>query len=162
MKIFLDVDGVFADFDNKLDEVMKAAGKKFTRHSNEIWPELEKIPHLFDTLELLPDSLMLIEVLEKAGHDLEFLTALPIPTGNLATAKFDKGNWLRRMVSKTIPVNTVIGGANKGWWAMDYPGSILIDDYPRNIKVWEKCSGIGILHMSVGSTIAKLQQMDLI
>lgn len=150
MKIYLDVDGVFADFDKKLAEI--APG--LPRMSNEIWGPISKIPNFFDTLELMEDSLELIDILK--DYDLEFLTALPRPTGYLHSADTDKRNWLRRNVSETIPINTVVGGVNKVQWLRANPGSILIDDYDRNIKLWEEYGGIGILFTSVPATIDKL------
>ena len=36
-------------------------------------------------------------------------------------------------------------------------GDILIDDYPSNIRAWEKAGGIGILHTDAQSTIQQLQ-----
>jgi hypothetical protein len=150
VKVYLDVDGVFADFDKKIAEI--APGH--LRMSNEIWEPISKVPNFFATLELMHESLELINILK--DYDLEFLTALPRPTGLLYTADSDKRHWLREHVSKTIPINTVEGGVNKVRWLKEHPGSILIDDYQRNIDLWEEHGGIGILFTTVPATIDKL------
>lgn len=156
MKVFLDVDGVFADFDTALEKLIGG----FERHSNDFWKKLATVDNFFYTLEVLPDSLKLID--ELANHDLEFLTALPIPTGKLSTADFDKRRWLRRHVSDSIKINTVIGGKNKVKYLVDHPGAVLIDDYPRNIDLWKEHGGIGILHNNVHDTLTECKERGLI
>lgn len=156
MKIFLDVDGVFADFDKKLNEV---CGEDIPRFSDEIWGPLSQVDNLFYTLEVLPNSLKIIEAVK--GHDVEFLTALPHLTGKLSTADADKRKWLREHISSTIPINTCIGGKNKPKWLKANPGALLIDDYGRNIRMWEAAGGLTIKHESVDSTLAQLIAMGV-
>ena len=54
---------------------------------------------------------------------------------------------------------------SKRYFAKDHDGSyfgkpnVLIDDYPENIQEWKKSGGIGILHTSAASTIAKLKEL---
>ena len=97
--IFLDLDGVFADFD-------KARLSLTDKRGNEIWPIIDKILEFFRNLEVLPDSLKLVTMLQH--HRLEFLTALPEPTGYLDTAREDKIWWVSNHISRKIKVNTSI------------------------------------------------------
>jgi hypothetical protein len=161
MKIFLDVDGVFADFNKRLSEILTIGDN---RHSTKIWSPISREYRFFWHLELIPDSLRLIHVLEKAGHDLEFLTALPLPSGGLVTADEDKREWLNYHVSKTIPVNTIIGGKNKPLWLKKHPGAVLIDDTHRNIELWNAAGGVGILHEqgNVDGTLSYLTALRII
>lgn len=157
MKVFLDLDGVFADFDQKVDEL---TGNKYReRHSNDIWKVLDKIPNLFSQLRLIEGSLQIITMLQH--HDLEFLTALPEPTGFLVTAATDKHGWIYNNISRRIRVNTCLGGKNKWKYLEYYPGAVLIDDYDRNINLWNEHGGLGILHTDVPSTIEKLIKLGL-
>lgn len=156
MKVYLDVDGVFADFDKKVAEI--APG--YTRMSNEIWGPISRVPDFFLELELMVESLDLIRILD--GYELEFLTALPQPTGFLYSADADKRAWLKRHVSAAIPINTVVGGVNKVRWLKDNPGSVLIDDYDRNIKLWEEHGGIGILFTNMKETVQRLKDRNIL
>jgi hypothetical protein len=156
MKIYLDVDGVFANFDKKVAEI--APG--YTRMSNEIWGPISQVPDFFLELELMKESLDLIPLLNE--YELEFLTALPKPTGFLYSADADKRAWLKRHVSAAIPVNTIIGGVNKVLWLKDNPGSVLIDDYQRNIDLWEQHGGIGILFTNMQQTVFRLEKRGII
>jgi hypothetical protein len=157
-KIFLDLDGVFANFDGKVTEL---TGNKYReRDSNDIWNVLDKIPNLFSQLELIPGSLKIITMLQH--HNLEFLTALPMPTGELKTADADKREWIAKNISRTIPVNTIVGGKNKWKFLIENPSAVLIDDYARNIQLWNASSGVGVLHTDVESTLAKLDKLNLL
>lgn len=159
MKIYLDLDGVFANFDKKVMEIM---GGKWDRKSNHIWGPLSREHRVFWHLELIPDALRLISMLRH--HDLEFLTALPMPTGALATAKDDKEAWIRKHISRTIPINTIEGGKNKVRWLERTPGAVLIDDFERNINLWNAAGGIGVLHEThnTDKTLEKLEELKLI
>ena len=41
------------------------------------------------------------------------------------------------------------------------PTSILIDDYPKNIKEWENKGGIGIVHKSAEQTLRALEKLGV-
>lgn len=157
-KVMLDCDGVFADFDEYID----------TYHPHirglsdaEFWEYLSEVPNLFSKLKLMDRSRELVYALVDNGHDVEFLTAIPHPTKYLCTAGNDKRAWIRKYVSMLIPVSTVSGGKNKAQWLHVYPGAVLIDDYQRNITMWNEAGGIGILHTSVDSTLDKLKELGL-
>jgi 5'-nucleotidase len=158
MKCYLDVDGVFADFDHYIQNVL---GIKEERWSDAIWKPIGEVPNFFGQLPLMEDSLELIVRLDPL-FDLEFLTALPQPTGFLNTADADKRKWLAKNVSSTIKVNTIVGGKNKVKFLVDNPGAILIDDYQRNIDLWEEAGGIGILFTSVPATWDKMMKRGLL
>jgi hypothetical protein len=54
---------------------------------------------------------------------------------------------------------------SKKYFAKDHDGShfgrpnVLVDDYPENIKEWEQAGGIGILHTSASTSIARLKEL---
>lgn len=158
-KIFLDLDGVFADFDKRVSEII---GHGWDRKSNEIWGPLSKQYRLFWHLDLIPDALRIITFLK--DHDLEFLTALPEPTGGFVASREDKIAWVRHHISRTIKVNTVVGGKNKPQFLAQFPGAVLIDDYDRNIKLWNEAGGVGVLHETYNTdgTIGKLEALGFI
>lgn len=157
MKIFLDLDGVFADWTGKV----KSLHPNFTDfNDDELWGNLEKHRHLFRYLQVLPGSLKIVTMLQH--HDLEFLTALPLPTGNLAAAEQDKRDWVAEHISRKIKVNTVIGGKNKYKWLVNNPGAVLIDDYGRNCVSWTEHGGIAIQHKSPAETLRECDRLGLL
>lgn len=155
-RIALDLDGVFADFAKKAHELH---GKDYHQLSNNVfWSKFTQVPHLFRDLDLIPNSKKLLDyAITIPKHEVFVLTALPLPTGELHTAKQDKHEWVHTHLGK-IPVFTVRGGVNKRDW-VKAPGDILIDDTKRNIDAWEAVGGVGILHTDVDDTISKLKKL---
>ncbi len=155
LTIALDLDGVFADF-------FPFAAARFGRDyrsadPEKFWAWASSVPNLFSHLEPIGESLPLWEALRDSGHDLYVLTAIPRPTGLLATAPDDKRAWVARYLSPDLRVETVLGGANKGLWAQ--PGHILIDDTERNVMAWQDNGGIGIWHANPAQTIEALREL---
>lgn len=155
-KIYFDLDGVLANFEKMA--ALTLFDYHWNKHDDTHWAIWDKIPHLFKTLEPLPEGIRFYhEVVKRVGaSNVEILTAVPDPTGLLVTSATDKTEWVREHVDKKVVVNTVHGGNNKILWLRDNPGSILIDDYERNIKLWNEHGGIGIQYVDAASTKAKL------
>ena len=103
MKIYLDLDGVFAHFDKKVTEVM---GGNWDSHSNKIWGPVSRVDRLFRHLELIPEALRIITMLNH--NDLDFLTALQFQTVDLGSAKDERLDGFHHHISKTIQVNTMV------------------------------------------------------
>lgn len=132
-RVFLDLDGVLADFFLRARELL---GCDYHALPPGIaWKALSEIPHLYATLAVLPDAHRLYGTLAHLGSQLSILTATPLPTGRLVTAAADKRLWVAKNISASLQVHTVSGGENKHLFAA--PGDILIDDSERNIRAWE-------------------------
>lgn len=150
--ICLDSDGVFSDFLGFLKEHGLSRGDK------NMWGELSKIPNAFYRMKVLPDALKLYAAIKHHRHYV--LTAMPRPTGYLATSKEDKIKWWANNVSPDVDVVVVSSGKEKAAHAAS--NKILIDDLPRNIRMWEDAMGIGILHKSVPETLEALRGLGLL
>lgn len=155
-RIYVDLDGVLADFYRFVRMTLGASYQSMPPATS--WGHLDKVDHLFLHLDVLPDALELWRGLETYG-ERAILSAAPLPTGKLATAREDKTKWVRQHVCQTSTVLIADKGELKAAWA--YPGDILIDDQARNINAWTKAGGIGILHTSAQDTLATLQRLNL-
>lgn len=160
--IFLDLDGLFANFEKRVVQVTK--DHYWRRDGNAIWKPIQQVPNFFRSLEVMKGSLeILAAILDNYPIEkVQVLTALPRPTGLLHTAAEDKEWWVKQYMLPGLKVNTVEGGVNKGKWARDNPGALLIDDYNRNIEVWHECGGVGLQHTDVDSTLEKLKVLGVI
>ncbi len=159
MKIYLDLDGVFADLDRFITDIV---GQRIINQS-EFWEILAAEWRPFYRLKLIPDALRIITMLQH--HDLEFLTALPESRPGqygLATVAADKIQWVEENISRKIPVNTVVGGRNKPRWLEKNSGAVLIDDMPRNIVLWQDAGGIGVHHKTTDRTLMQLDRLGLL
>lgn len=161
VNVFLDMDGVMVNLDQKIREVFGTNYEKIS-DKNYLWSVLGDIDHLFLHLEPMPYYKTLfsyLQSLERIGTiHLEILTSLPYSTDKLVTAREDKIAWVRKYLDPDIPVNTVVGGHLKAKY-IEHDSDILIDDMPRNIDVWNKAGGTGILYLNNADTIARLSNI---
>ena len=165
-KIYLDMDGVLADFDRGVWDYcrLKAQpmnGKRSASLDDLMWEEIRKVDHFYDRLELMPGAKEMFDLIYgKYGEKCEILTGIPKPKRGIADAGPDKVRWVRRILSDKIQVNVVqreekllfCGGAN----------CILIDDREKSIRKWKEQDGTGILHISAEDTLEKLKEMGLL
>jgi 5'(3')-deoxyribonucleotidase len=152
--IFLDMDGVVADFDGYAEPIVgyKSPGGK--RYNDEDWDKISADPRLYSKLPMLPDADRLVkEVCDLAKQhkmDVKFLSAIP-RYNNVPWVFWDKIKWIEKHWPK-IPVWFGPYSADK---QMHYqPGDILIDDRDSNIEEWRSRGGKAILHE--GDVIATL------
>lgn len=153
-KIYLDMDGVIADFDKRYKELYKIAPKDadtyktFDKFFTTFIAERQ-----FAKLDLMPDAMELI------NH----LRSLPIPTEILSSTSSErrdaeireqKVEWLHKH-NLTFPINLVPGKRLKRNFSN--PSSILIDDTAQNIDQWRAEGGVGILHTDTITTIGILK-----
>lgn len=153
-KIYLDMDGVIADFDKRYKERYK------------IYPSEAETYKMFDgffakfiadrefaTLDLMPDAMQLINYLKSLSIPTEILSSTSSERRDMEIRK-QKLEWLENH-NITFPVNLVPGKRYK----KDYsnPNSILIDDTIPNIDQWRREGGIGILHTDTQTTIGILK-----
>jgi 5'(3')-deoxyribonucleotidase len=154
--IYLDLDGVFADFKTRFREIIKF---EYETNPDQAWGVLDKQDHLFRNLPVLPGSKQMFDAIAQRawrGYEIKFLTALPRLTGKLKTAAQDKHDWVREHLSPTAEVICTDGWRGKRAYAK--PDAILIDDMQRNIDDWRDGGGIGIRHTSVEDTLIQLSE----
>lgn len=149
-KIYLDMDGVIADFNKRYKERYKMEpreaekSKEFDKFFDQFIADRE-----FATLNLMPDAMLLIN----------FLRSLKVPTEILSSTASEKRDgairpqkleWLKTNQIEFHPI-LVPGKRHK----KDYSNanSVLIDDTSVNIDQWRREGGIGILHSDALTTI---------
>jgi len=151
MIIYLDLDGVFADFKKRFKEIVHF---DYETDPAGAWKRLDQVDHLFLTLEPFPGALQFFNKIAETGVPRKMLTACPRRTGKLVTAAEDKAEWVARYLSPRIEVICTDGWTGKAAYAR--PDAILIDDMQRNIDAWQAAGGIGIRHTSEENTLMQL------
>ena len=149
-KIYLDMDGVIADFNKRYKEQYKMepreaeTNKEFDKFFDKFIADGE-----FATLDLMPDAM----------HLINYLRSLNVPTDILSSTASEKRDaairpqkleWLKKHNIEFHPI-LVPGKRHK----KDYSNanSVLIDDTQVNIDQWRREGGIGILHTDALTTI---------
>jgi 8-oxo-dGTP pyrophosphatase MutT (NUDIX family)/5'(3')-deoxyribonucleotidase len=148
-KIFLDMDGVIADFDKGVaDTFGESADTVISSLGNmNFWKQVNDLDHFWLHLEPMPDSKQLWDYVKKYE-----VTLLTTPVNFVKTCKQDKKDWAKKYLGDI----DVIFSASKEKYSE--PQAILIDDREDNIKKFQEAGGIGILHTSAKNTIEQLEK----
>lgn len=152
--IYLDMDGVIADFDKKYIELHGITPREAEKH--------KKFDHLF-TEFIQKKGFQTLDLMPGAIDGLTFLRKhLTVPTQILSStaneARYDeiskqKKIWLETH-GITFTPNFVPGKRHKYKFAA--PDHIIIDDTESVIDQWKEAGGIGILHKDWPTTLAIL------
>ena len=153
-RIYLDCDGVLADFDRGATEVLGMPPRKFEQRHGlpAFWARLASTPDFFANLELMPDAMALYEAVRH--HDPVILTGLP----RGAWAEPQKRRWAARHFPG-VPVITTSAALKREHC---HPGDALVDDTVKFRHLWEKEGGVFIHHASAAASIAELRRHGLI
>lgn len=152
-RLYLDMDGVLADFDRAYEERFGVHPKQ---HDDKImWGNIDGCE---DFWQAIPPCAGAIAFFVDVAHlNPTILTACP--KTNYAPAARHKRAWIRRYIGEHVTVLPVMGGSNKPLF-MHAPGDILIDDFRRNTEAWEAAGGVAILHRNWFDTRTALAGID--
>lgn len=152
--VFLDCDGVLADFDRGATAVFGMPPAEFEKRFGigRFWAKLTKTPDFFDTLELMPDAMELFEAVRHLKPVI--LTGLP------------RGKWAepqkRRWAERHFPGVEVITTSAALKREHCSPGDALVDDRDKYRHLWEAAGGVFIHHRNAASSIAELRERGFI
>lgn len=162
MTIYVDLDGVLADYDKAANAALRTDNHykfEFIWGAEAYWKRLHAQGNFFASLERMPDARMLWAALCRIdlASSPVILTALP-KTGAESVDK-QKRQWVKDQIQHDAPVITC-----KTVEKPDYckPGDILIDDRAVNRAAWMHKGGTYIIHTDVERTIGTLKALGII
>jgi hypothetical protein len=158
--IYLDMDGVLADFDTKAAELVGPKYKSEIQKPE--WGAVGEIPELYSMLPLMPYAIELYEACCEVAGDRDLvrvLTALPKRASHkFPDAARHKIEWARKNIHPSLRVYFGPLAADKQHHVSSL-NDVLIDDMKKNITQWTAAGGIGILHTSYRDTILQLAEV---
>lgn len=151
-RLYLDLDGVMADFDAHFPAVFGLDHRSLA--DDDLWVQINSHPSYFRDMPPCKGAKAFFDSI--SWLDPIILTACP--KTNYANAARQKRSWVREHLSAHCIVLPVMGGSNKPLF-MHAPGDILIDDFERNIIAWRDEGGIGIQHSDFVTTREALDSL---
>ncbi len=152
--IYLDCDGVLADFDTGAANTLAMHPRDFERRHGlkKLWEALAATPHFFERLPLLPDAMELYEAVKHTEPVI--LTGLP--RGSWAAPQ--KVRWAARYFPgvEIITTNAALKREHC------HPGDALVDDRTKYAHLWEDAGGVFIHHRDARRSIEELKAKGFI
>jgi hypothetical protein len=149
-QLYLDCDGVLADFDKGAQAILGLPPRAFEkRHGlGRFWAKLASAPDFYFSLPLMVDAMDLYEAVKHL--DPVILTGLP------------RGNWAAdqkvRWAAQHFPGVRIITTMARDKRDHAKEGDVLVDDQLRHRDRWEEVGGVFIHHKSARESIEALRQ----
>ena len=152
--MFLDMDGVIADFNNgfkgKKPESVSKMWKIVEKEGEDFWKDLKLFPGAKTLWNYVKD------------YDPIILSAHPYNRGEKMTKDAIEGKrwWLAKHFGKAVAEKAIIKtrGDKKNY---AHSNAILIDDIKKNIVEFESAGGTGILYTGAAAAIKELKDLGL-
>jgi hypothetical protein len=147
-QLYLDCDGVLADFDKGATAILGLPPGAFERRHGpgRFWQKLATAPDFYFGLPLMADAMELFEAV-KHLHPV-ILTGLP------------RGNWAAdqkvRWAAEYFPGTRIITTLARDKRDHAKHGDVLVDDQLRHRHLWEEVGGVFIHHKSARDTLDQL------
>ena len=149
-QLFVDMDGVLADFDRGYE---KAFGKASNKTDDNVdWNLVREHKGFYRHLPPMPDFKELWSFVSQFSPIV--LTGVP---SSVPDAAADKRGWLTHHTSISVPM-IACKSAEKSLHIRN-PGDVLIDDWTKYRHVWIERGGRWIDHINAQTSITKLMEL---
>lgn len=155
MQLFLDMDGVLADFDKRATEILGMAPSRYEARfgARSFWAVLQGTPDFYNSFDPMIDAPFLVE----ATQHLQPIVLTGVPLGEWAAPQ--KRAWIRRMFPT---LNFIITCRSKDKSKYCRPGDVLVDDRVEYRPLWEAAGGTYVVHTSAFQSLAELRALGVI
>ncbi len=153
-QIYLDCDGVLADFDAGAEQVLGMPSRVFEKRfgPGAFWKRLAGAGDFFESLPPMADAFELYE----AVRDKSPIILTGLPRGNWAEPQ--KRRWAERHFPG-VPVITTMAALKREHC---HPGDVLVDDRDKHRHLWEQAGGVFVHHKSAARSIEELRTLGYI
>jgi hypothetical protein len=150
--IWLDMDGVVADFDLGYFNLFGEHPTRWPEAETVKWKLVHSVPDFYRRLPLMAGAHDLFKC-AKEIDDTGFLTGVPksITTCEAQKREYIAENFGADVIVKCCP--------SRDKWRECRPGDTLVDDYTRYRVDWERADGIFVHHTSAADSIHQLGEL---
>lgn len=156
MQLFLDCDGVLANFDARFEELAgePARGFEDKNGTKAFWHVVAKDKDFFANLPLMPGAKELVA----AVRHLNPIILTGTPVGDWSQPQ--KQYWRH----KNFPDLPMITCLSKDKLRYMIPGkkNVIVDDWPKHQAAWEAAGGIWVAHTSAEDSIRQLTDLGIL
>lgn len=149
--VYLDLDGVMADFDAHFPATFGLDHRSMA--DDDMWAQINAHPSYFRDMPVCEGA-------KEFFFRIEWLNPIILtacPRSNYAHVARQKREWVREHLSASCHILPVMGGRNKPLF-MHSRGDILIDDFEKNTTAWALEGGFAILHRDFETTRDELER----
>ncbi len=157
-QLFLDCDGVLADFDRYAERVfgLSPHDHEATVGAGRFWADLQKHPDFFYKLPVLQDGRALYEAVKHLRPVI--LTGRPSHAGGLWAVE-QKQRW----AAKHFPgVEIIVCLSRNKCHHMRAAGDVLVDDRAKYRPFWTDAGGVFVLHRNASTTLQELKTIGVL
>lgn len=165
-QLFLDMDGVLADFDAghwrafgawPHKEGFVSIGEQRQPSMAVDWEAVRKAPHFYRDLPPMPD----MEVLWESVDHLSPILLSGVPAGSFGLEAADnKREWVDRWLGRDV--RAIFCRPSEKSLKMTGRGDVLVDDGPKYQHLWEGAGGTFVAHRSARASVKELYKLDWI
>lgn len=157
MQLFLDCDGVLANFDKRAREIVGMNPREFEDLSGAdvFWDRIFGTSDFFYSLEPMPDAHELVEAVQHLNPII--LTGAP-ERGRGLLAQSQKLRWR----DKYFPNLEMIVCKSRDKIKYAKPGDVIVDDWEKWRQIWVDGGGVWVLHTSAKSSIEELKALGVL
>jgi hypothetical protein len=157
-QIYVDMDGVLADFDQHYEDVFGIRANKLT--DNVDWKAVGEIKDFYANIPPMEDMQELwnyVYFVSQAFFNKKPIVLTGVPY-SVVEAEANKRAWVEKNLGSDIEV---IGCKSKDKCLYAKLGDVLIDDWTKYQHLWVEKGGVWITHTSAKNTIRQLREMSL-
>lgn len=150
-RLFLDADGVLADFDLAARQLLGMGPKEFIQRFGRaaFWKRLAKAPSFYGTLPEMPDARALFDGVKHLNPTI--LTGLPIGTW----AAPQKVEWAVQHFPGVPIITCMAADKHKHM----HPGDVLVDDREKHRSAYEQAGVVFIHHKNAQDSLRQLAKI---
>jgi hypothetical protein len=151
VQLFVDMDGVLADFDTHYEATFGI--RSSTLEDNVDWDRVRAVKGFYLDIPPMADMAMLWERIER--HRPIVLTGVP---KEIEEAAGNKRAWVARHLGDHVEVRCC---RSREKCLHAAPGDVLIDDWEKYKSLWLDAGGVWITHRSAAETADELSRLGL-